>query len=228
MILNPPYDRYYFSCANLVKAYIIWYLSGMKALLTNRSIVLASKSPRRKYLLEQAGLVFSVEPSSIDESAFSLSAPADYVRILALAKTDEISRRFPDSWVIGADTIVLIDDTVLGKPRSKIEARDMLTRLSGRSHQVITGYSIQCRTEGRRITDTSTTDVLFKTMTTEEIEWYIHTREPFDKAGGYAIQGLGTALVKSINGSYTTVVGLPVCEVIDFLIREGVLERNAN
>ncbi len=195
----------------------------MEHFLTNRSIILASKSPRRKSLLEQAGVVFSVVPSCIDERSFPSSSSKNHVRILADAKADDVSKRHPGSWVIGADTIVQIDDTVLGKPRSIKEARSMLKRLSGRSHQVFTGYAIRCEENGRTFSDISTTDVFFKTLSPDEIEWYINTREPFDKAGGYAIQGLGTALVKHIHGSYTNVVGLPICEVVDFFLKEGVL-----
>ena len=124
---------------------------------------------------------------------------------------------------MGADTIVLIDGTILGKPRSRQEARSMLRRLSGQTHQVLTGYAICCHGSNRMFSDTVTTEVTFKELTEAEIEWYIHTREHFDKAGAYAIQGLGTFLVRRINGSYTNVVGLPVCEVIEFFIREGIL-----
>jgi septum formation protein len=185
--------------------------------------ILASKSPRRRYLLEQAGLCFAVIPSSVDESAFPPSVSDDYVRSLAEAKADDIAARHPSEWVLGADTIVRIGDAILGKPRSREEARGMLGRLSGQTHQVLTGYAICCRDRGRNFSETVITDVTFKELTAAEIEWYIHTREPFDKAGAYAIQGLGTFLVRRINGSYTNVVGLPVCEVIEFFIREGVL-----
>jgi septum formation protein len=185
--------------------------------------ILASKSPRRRYLLEQAGLCFAVIPSSVDESAFPPSVSDDYVRSLAQAKAEDIAARHPAAWVLGADTIVRIGDAILGKPRSREEARGMLRRLSGQTHQVLTGYAICCRDRGRSFSETVITDVTFKELTAAEIEWYIHTREPFDKAGAYAIQGLGTFLVKRINGSYTNVVGLPVCEVIAFFIREGVL-----
>ena len=186
-------------------------------------IILASKSPRRKYLLRQAGLSFRVVPSSIDETSVSMSSPETYVRVLSEAKAHNVAEKFPDKWVIGADTIVLKDGTVLGKPGSQTEARAMLKRLSGQTHQVLTGYAICCRAQERSFSETIKTDVLFKTLTDEEIEWYIHTNEPFDKAGAYAIQGLGTFLVKRINGSYTNVVGLPVCEVIEFLIKERVI-----
>ena len=99
----------------------------------------------------------------------------------------------------------------------------MLVRLSGQTHQVITGYCIYQHTSGKRISDSVKTDVTFKNLSEKEIQWYIHTSEPFDKAGGYAIQGLGTFLVKEVNGSYTNVVGLPVCEVIELLYQEGVV-----
>mgnify|MGYP000663301957 CR=1 FL=1 len=179
-------------------------------------LILASRSPRRRYLLEQAGLSFSVIPSSIDETSIPISSPETYTRVLAEAKAGNVSDKYPDNWVIGADTIVLKDQTIA-------EARTMLKQLSGQTHQVFTGYSICCKVKNRKFSETIKTDVLFKNLTDQEIEWYIHTSEPFDKAGAYAIQGLGTFLVKSINGSYTNVVGLPVCEVIEFLIKEGVL-----
>ncbi len=188
-----------------------------------RPLILASQSPRRRYLLEQAGLTFTVVPSSVDESGFAPTAPEDYVRRLAAAKAADVAAAHPDAWVIGADTIVLIDGTVLGKPAGRPEARAMLRRLSGRTHQVYTGYSIGCREKDRVVTDAVVTDVTFKTLSGAEIEWYIHTDEPFDKAGAYAIQGLGTFLVRRINGSYTNVVGLPVCEVIEVLIEAGAV-----
>ncbi len=189
-------------------------------------IILASKSPRRCDLLEQAGLTFSVIPSNIDESTVEMSAPDAYVRSLAEAKAADISQKHPDSWVIGADTIVLIDHEILGKPGSREEARDMLRRLSGKTHQVLTGYCICCLKKKRLFSETIKTDVCFKTLRDTEIQWYIQTGEPFDKAGAYAIQGIGAFLVKSIEGSYTNVVGLPVCEVIEFLMNEGIIELN--
>ncbi|MBW2368238.1 MAG: septum formation inhibitor Maf [Deltaproteobacteria bacterium] len=194
---------------------------------SNQKLILASQSPRRRYLLTQAGLTFNVIPSQVDESAFALSSPIHYAVKLAEAKAEEVADRYPECWVIGADTIVLIDGMILGKPGSRNEARRMLTRLSGKVHQVVTGYCICCRVDEKRVSDCVQTDVQFKKLTAAEIEWYIHTREPFDKAGAYAIQGLGTFLVKRINGSYTNVVGLPVCEVIEHLIREGVVGFSA-
>jgi septum formation protein len=187
-------------------------------------LILASQSPRRRYLLEQAGLEFEVIPSHFDEDSVPLTTPADYVKTLALKKADEIADRFADSWVIGAGTIVTIDGTVLGKPEHPDQARQMLERLSGQRHLVLTGYAIVCKRKQVRIVDVIQTDVEFKSLTENEIEWYIHTDEPFDKAGAYAIQGLGTFLVRRINGSYTNVVGLPVCEVIETLIDMKVVQ----
>lgn len=186
-------------------------------------IILASKSPRRSYLLKQAGLPFSVVPSSIDENSIPVAAPEIYVRTLAEAKAGDIAAKYPHKWVLGADTVVVIDGKILGKPSSKEEARQMLKSLSGRTHEVLTGYSIICKTKARFFSETIKTQVQFKELTEEEIEWYINTGEPFDKAGAYAIQGLGTFLVKRINGSYTNVVGLPVCEVIEFFFKEGIM-----
>jgi septum formation protein len=186
-------------------------------------IILASQSPRRRYLLERAGLRFTVLPSRLDEASVTAATPDDYVRELAQAKAMDIARKHPDSWVIGADTVVVADGRILGKPASTAQARDMLRRLSGRMHQVLTGFCICRLSNDRMFTDAVRTDVLFKTLTDDEIEWYIRTGEPFDKAGAYAIQGIGTFLVKRINGSYTNVVGLPVCEVVEFLIQEQVI-----
>jgi septum formation protein len=186
-------------------------------------IILASKSPRRRDLLQQAGIKFTVIPSNVDENLISSDSPWKYARKLAESKAKDVSRTHPDSWVIGADTIVYIDNTILGKPGSPEDAHNMLKRLSARTHQVITGFCICCEAQNRFYSASLSTDVLFKKLSNDEIQWYIQTGEPFDKAGSYAIQGLGVVLVKRINGSYTNVVGLPVCEIVAFLIEKGVL-----
>ena len=187
-------------------------------------LILASNSPRRRELLTQAGLIFSVIPSEVDEHTVTISEPDVFVRTLAESKAVDIAEKHPDSWVIGADTIVVIENQILGKPVSADAARDMLKRLSANVHQVFTGYCICCKRRDRLFTDAVKTDVRFKNLSESEIEWYIQTGEPFDKAGGYGIQGIGSFLVKSIEGSYTNVVGLPVCEVVDVLIKEGIIE----
>jgi septum formation protein len=188
-------------------------------------LILASRSPRRRHLLEQAGLTFSVIPSALDESSVPVSLPANHVRMLAKAKAMEVAELYPKSWVIGADTVVLIRDAVLGKPDTEAQARGMLKALSGKTHHVLTGYCICCKAAERCFSETVETKVSFKTLNETEIDWYLSTGEPFDKAGAYAIQGLGSFLVKRIEGSYTNVVGLPVCEVIECLLREGVVQR---
>ena len=189
-------------------------------------LILASKSPRRRNLLEQAGLEFTVVPSEFDEGSVNLSSPETYVKCLAESKAQDIAQQHPDSWIIGADTIVLINHTILGKPASGDEARMMLESLSGKIHRVLTGYCICHKNKACIFSEIVSTEVLFKQLTRREIDWYIRSGEPFDKAGAYAIQGLGTFLVKRINGSYTNVVGLPVCEVLDFLVKHGVVDLN--
>jgi septum formation protein len=193
--------------------------------LSTRNLILASKSPRRRALLEQAGLAFAVVPSSVDESSVDVASPDMRVRLLAEAKAEEVGRHYPSSWVIGADTMVVIDSTVLGKPRTQDQARRMLVTLSGKTHKVLTGYCICCQKARRSFSDTVETRVLFKALTKSEIDWYIQTGEPFDKAGGYAAQGLGAFMIRRLEGSYTSVVGLPVCEVIDYLMKTGVVQR---
>jgi septum formation protein len=186
-------------------------------------LILASNSPRRRDLLAQAGLTFTVIPSEVDEHTVTMSDPEVFVRTLAESKAIGIAEKHPSSWVIGADTIVVIENQILGKPGSADAARVMLRHLSGKIHQVFTGYCICCKQENRLFTDTVKTDVRFKNLSNAEIERYIQTGEPFDKAGSYGIQGKGSVLVQSIKGSYTNVVGLPLSEVVDMLIEEGVI-----
>lgn len=191
----------------------------------NTPIILASQSPRRRQLLQEAGLTFTVSPSSIDESLIPVTAPQNYVKYLAEAKAGEIADRYPDQCVIGADTIVLQNSQILNKPVSRDDARLMLNQLSGRTHRVLTGFCIMHRNKRIQYGQVVTTDVRFKQLTPAEIEWYIHTDEPYDKAGAYAIQGTGASLVEAVYGSYTNVVGLPVCEVIQFLLDTDIIAR---
>ncbi|MFO7860566.1 MAG: Maf family protein, partial [Desulfosalsimonas sp.] len=129
------------------------------------------------------------------------------------------------AWVIGADSIVVIDGLILNKPGSAAGAGQMLWRLSGRTHRVITGYSIWCESRKHRHSDACITEVTFKELTEDEINWYTQTPEPWDKAGGYAIQGIAAFMVKSINGSYTNVVGLPMCEIVEHLTQHGAIRH---
>jgi septum formation protein len=201
---------------------------GMALTIQKHKIILASNSPRRRYLLRQAGIEFDVIPSNFDESRVAMQDPFQYVRTLSQAKAGDIAAQYPDRWIIGADTIVLIHGKVLGKPKDQSAARTMLEQLSGQTHQVYTGYTICCIGRHKSYTDVVITDVTFKKLTNDEIKWYTCTDEPFDKAGAYAIQGLGTFLVERINGSYTNVVGLPVCEVVGYLIKEGIIQMQDN
>jgi len=193
-----------------------------------KSIILASQSPRRKQLLEQAGITFDIVPAHIDETPFLKAPPAEAVIASAQAKAGQVSSRYPDHWIIAADTIVVINNTILGKPHSKKHAREMLQTLSGKVHVVFTGYSIGCLNQDKIFSNIVKTNVQFKQLQTDEIEWYLQTDEPYDKAGAYAIQGIGAFIVKSINGSYTNVVGLPVCEVMDVLTEQHIINRNYN
>ena len=186
-------------------------------------IILASASPRRKDLLQQVGLPFVVVPSGFDESRIPKTRPETYVQLQAEEKAGDVARLHPADWVIGADTVVCIDGEILGKPGSLTEARSMLRRLSGRTHRVHTGFCVRNERAGRKVTQSVTTRVRFKDLSAREIDWYVNTWEPFDKAGAYAIQGLGTVLVQCIHGSYTNVVGLPVCEVVSILVKEGIV-----
>ena len=187
-------------------------------------VILASKSPRRYELLKQMGLDFEVIPSGIEENFVPGEPPQAHVIRLAEGKALEVGGRYPDRWVIAADTIVYINDSVLGKPRNQEEALVMLRRLSGQEHWVLTGFSVHHLAKGIGDHQAVRTAVKVKPLSPAEMEWYVQTGEPFDKAGGYGIQGIGSFMIESIHGSYTNVVGLPLCELIQMLKRLGVVE----
>jgi septum formation protein len=180
-------------------------------------LILASASPRRQELLIAAGISLEVIPSGAEEVFFAGETAAKHVLRLARAKAEEVARQNRGRWVLAADTVVEIDGQILGKPGDPAEAETMLTLLSHREHRVITGYCLRQSGVAAKREDTVTTRVVFKALSPGEIRWYIETGEPFDKAGGYAIQGKAAFMVKEINGSYTNVVGLPLCEVVGAL-----------
>jgi septum formation protein len=191
-------------------------------------IILASKSPRRKALLKQTGLTFAVLESDFDESELIETDAAAYVRRLAMGKAASVARRYPNHWIIGADTEVVLDGHIFGKPRNNLDAARTLQKLSGKVHRVLTGYAVVSHSRQHCFVDSCVTEVTFERLTPLEIEWYIDTGEPFNKAGAYAIQGLGAYLVRSINGSYPNVVGLPVNRVVDHLINIGAARLSTN
>jgi septum formation protein len=186
-------------------------------------LILASKSPRRYELLKQIGLDVEVVPSKAIEDFVQSESPQEHVLRLAESKATEVGNRYRDRWVIAADTIVYINGSILGKPKTREEAVEMLHRLGGKEHLVLTGFSVCHLEKGRGDKETARTAVKVKALTPAEIEWYVQTGEPFDKAGGYAIQGIGSFMIESIQGSYTNVVGLPLCDLIQMLNRLGAI-----
>jgi septum formation protein len=184
------------------------------------TLILASKSPRRYGFLKQMGLDFDVIESRIDEEDFTKGeSPEEHVLRLSEAKALDVCGRYPNQWVIAADTIVYVDRLILGKPKSREEALEMLGRLSGKEHRVLTGFSVRHLGKKKGDRQAVQTLVKMKSMSHVEIQWYVGTGEPFDKAGAYAVQGIGSFLIESIQGSYTNVVGLPLCELIEMLLR---------
>ena len=188
-------------------------------------MVLASASPRRKELLERVGLRLEIRPADVDERLLPDEAPLAYVRRLAALKARTVADALPSgACLLAADTIVLVDDggpPVLGKPADAADARVMLARLSGRTHKVVTAFHLIANGQerGRAVE----TEVTFRPLHPAELEGYVASREWEGKAGGYAIQGLAAAFVRSVHGSYTNVVGLPLCEVLEDLDALGAL-----
>jgi septum formation protein len=184
-------------------------------------VILASASPRRRELLSLIFSGFRVLPSSFEESLVpSELAPADHVVYSATAKARDVASRFPDSMVIGADTIVVVDSQILGKPTDEQDAARMLAMLSGRTHEVYTGVAVILGEVER--TGVECTEVTFRELSEESIRRYVATGEPMDKAGAYAIQGKGALLIKCISGCYPNVVGLPLYKLSALLSEFGV------
>lgn len=184
-----------------------------------QNLILASSSPRRKELLENLRLTFTISSSEVDESFDPTLSPEDVVMDLAERKAKVIFKENPEAFVIGSDTIVVVDGQVLGKPTDDEDAKGMLKKLSGRKHEVYTGVSILSPTGISRFYER--TEVWFWELTDEEINFYVQSGEPLDKAGAYGIQQLGSMLVKKINGDYFAVMGLPVAKTYRELKRLG-------
>jgi septum formation protein len=186
-------------------------------------LILASESPRRNQLLRSVGLAFEVIPSGIEERDDPDKEPGVLVKCRAQEKAQAVSLLYPRSWVLSADTIVVYQDAILGKPASAEEAVAILRKLNGRVHQVFSGLCLMRDDPSFMRIGCFRTDVRFRLLSDAEIRAYVKTGEPFDKAGAYGIQGMGAFLVKSVNGSYTNVVGLPLCEALEWLIEQQIV-----
>ncbi|MDY0041358.1 MAG: Maf family protein [Desulforhabdus sp.] len=195
---------------------------------TIEPIILASVSPRRKELLHSMGLVFEIVPSNSDESRSCGASPNAAALNWSREKAGLVADLYPNKWVLAADTIVVQEDQILGKPRDPQDARTMLGRLSGKMHKVITGICLIRNDRRFERTEAVETQVRFKHLTEREIEAYVLTGEPLDKAGAYGIQGMGAFMVESVDGSYTNVVGLPLCKTLSWLLELGVIEPRAS
>jgi septum formation protein len=190
-------------------------------------LILASASPRRRDLLSACCIPFEIIPSMIDEHPLPHESAATYVQRLALAKAASVAQHQPEAVVLGADTTVTINGLILAKPQSLDDARQMLNRLCGREHQILTGVAVVTGGIAAEFDDRSAqalvaSRVLMRHFTAATIEWYLATGEPMDKAGAYAVQGLGGALVERVEGSYTNAVGLPLAETLALLRRFGI------
>lgn len=178
-----------------------------------QSLVLASASPRRKELLLTAGFEFITDPADVDESAHPDENPEDYASRIALAKAVTTASRHSSGIVLGADTIVVVDGEIFGKPSGEADARRMLLRLSGREHRVLTAVAIVDAETGRSATAVEETKVLVSPLSARTIDEYIKTGEPMDKAGAYGIQGGASVFIEGISGCFFNVVGLPLYRV---------------
>lgn len=180
-------------------------------------IILASKSPRRREILENTKVRFSVKESQIDEIIKVNESPKETVMRLAYEKALDVASSNKDSLVIGADTIVVINEQILGKPKNEEEAYNMIRLLSGKTHYVITGFALINLSLNKKVIDCEVSQVTFKELSKECIKDYINTKESLDKAGAYGIQGYGGLLVKNIQGDYFNIVGLPISKISDCL-----------
>jgi septum formation protein len=187
-----------------------------------RTIVLASASPRRKELLEKIGLKFMIDPSDYPEDRYWDLSPLEQAKAISLGKARVAAQKYPEAIIIAADTFGVMGSRILGKPRNAREASQMLQSMSGKSHRVITGFTVLDASRNKSITRIVETRVYFKPLSLSEINNYIKSGEPLDKAGAYAIQGLGSLLVEKIKGDYYNVVGLPLQALAEVLKEFGI------
>ncbi len=184
-------------------------------------MLLSSGSPRRKELLSLLGIPFQVKVPNIPEVQRINETPRSFCLRISREKAIKVAQLYPHALVIGADTIVVIDGKILGKPRDTREANDFLTLLQDRVHEVFTGYTII--SGNHHISKVVRTKVRFRAMTPEEISWYVLTGEPMDKAGAYAVQGIGSLFIEKVHGCYTNVIGLPLSYLYNDLKKFGIL-----
>ena len=187
-----------------------------------RKIILASGSPQRKKLLETIGLDFEIEKSNYKEDISEKIPAYKLAQKLALGKVQDVAQKHKNAIIIGADSFVVLGKEFLDKPRTPQKAKEMLKKISGKKHQLITGIAIIDTKRNKIFTDYEITGVWLKKLNAKEINSYVKTKEPLDKAGGYAIQGIGSILIEKINGNYTNVVGLPINKVYKYLLKLGV------
>ena len=180
-------------------------------------LILASASPRRKALLEQVGLKFRIHPSTAVESVSPTLAPREHVKVLAYLKAKEVAAIYPAGLILGADTIVVVGARILGKPKSQLDAARMLRLLSGKTHKVLTGIALLRPSDGKQVVDVCETAVRFRKLTREDVDTYVKSGEPQDKAGAYAAQGRAAAFIERIEGDFYNVVGLPISRVLKHL-----------
>lgn len=188
---------------------------------TLQPLVLASSSPRRRHWLEAMRIPFEIQVPDVDETPLLDEEPGDLVLRLAELKAEVVAQRHPGRWVMAADTTVAVDHHTLNKPVDVEDAVRMLTLIQGRAHQVHTGFCLQRDRDVHSFVDTA--QVVFRPLTEAQIRWYVGTREPMDKAGAYAIQGIGTLFIEGVEGSFSTVMGLPVERVGELFLRLGLL-----
>jgi len=182
-----------------------------------KTIILASASPRRKELLKRIGLKFKVDPSNYEENISSQLEPHELAKSLSLEKAKLVAEKHMNALVIAADTFIVFEGEILGKPRTETEAKKMLETISGRQHSVITGFTIIDTENNKALSKAVETKVYIRRLSSNEIDAYVESKEPLDKAGAYAIQGLGSVIVEKIEGDYFNVIGLPLSALIESL-----------
>jgi len=187
-----------------------------------KKIVLSSASPRRKELLSQLGINFIVDPVNGDEETDTDLEPHQLTRVVAIKKALAVAGRHPNTIIIAADTIGVLDGKILGKPHTSVAARKMLTEMSGKAHRVITGYAVLDTATANSISNSVETIVYIKLLSSAEIDRYVKTGEPLDKAGAYGIQDRGAIIVERIEGDYFNVVGLPLFALAKTLKEFGI------